>query len=394
VVSKHQRKVTQINVAVFGFSRGAAEARAFANWLGELLKQDSGRYTLAGIPLRVYFMGLFDTVASVGMANLFPGVNGHMAWADGNMHIAPVVEQCVHYIALHEQRACFPSETAAKVKQVVYPGMHSDVGGGYLPEEQGKRAQLSQIPLNDMYHEAMKAGVPLLTRAEINAEPKLKKDFFIPPDLIEAYKVYWRDSGITTGSATAGTKSLVHQHTHEYLQWRGGLLERWQDLSQRGFYKRANAKDRKELDAAQQSLVQQLSELRARLRIEAQQTIQAPLRTPSMANYPLYDQSVTQHEPVDPATRTLLAALDDHARLPETVRQFMDDYVHDSRAGFPEPYQLTGGYLRYRNIYQNTRQQVTVASAEGGAARDATSPTTTALAGTAPLGFIEGATLT
>ncbi|MCP3723235.1 DUF2235 domain-containing protein [Paraburkholderia sp. CNPSo 3272] len=100
-----KRKVTSVNVAVFGFSRGSAEARAFTNWLSELLKQDDGGiHTLAGVPLRIYFMGLFDTVASVGVPNMIPGVNGHMSWAEGTQSIPATVEKCVHFVALHEQR--------------------------------------------------------------------------------------------------------------------------------------------------------------------------------------------------------------------------------------------------------------------------------------------------
>ncbi|MBB3255533.1 hypothetical protein F4827_000260 [Paraburkholderia bannensis] len=187
VLKNAQRQVTSINVAVLGFSRGAAEARAFTNWLNDLLKRDDGGYyTLAGVPLRLYFLGLFDTVASVGVPNMIPGVNGHMAWADGTQAIPGIVEQCVHFIALHEQRACFPLEMASNVREVAYPGMHSDVGGGYLPTEQGKLGQLSQIPLNDMYYEAFKAGVPLRSHDEINSKgfEALKKQFDIPPDLL------------------------------------------------------------------------------------------------------------------------------------------------------------------------------------------------------------------
>ena len=46
----------------------AAQARTFVNWLFEVCQQDGGGWTLAGIPLRVQFLGLFDTVASVGAA--------------------------------------------------------------------------------------------------------------------------------------------------------------------------------------------------------------------------------------------------------------------------------------------------------------------------------------
>ncbi len=51
---------------VYGFSRGAAEARAFANWLQELTRVSDadGRveYRFAeALPISIEFLGLFDT---------------------------------------------------------------------------------------------------------------------------------------------------------------------------------------------------------------------------------------------------------------------------------------------------------------------------------------------
>ncbi|MFL9996524.1 DUF2235 domain-containing protein [Paraburkholderia sediminicola] len=352
VMKSSQRKVTQINLAVLGFSRGSAEARAFANWFSEIVKQGDGGYELAGVPVRIYFVGLFDTVASVGLANLVPGVNGHMAWADGAMAIPAAVEQCVHFIALHEQRACFPLETAANVKQVVYPGMHTDVGGGYLPTEQGKLAQCSQIPLNDMHFAAIQAGVPLLTIEEIRQHGDLKKAFDVPPDLVRAYNNYWTNCGIGAGGETG---KIVQQHTRQYVQWRGGMLIPGQDIKTRGFFQRANRKDLTELLNAENDLVAQVQRLRA-----------ASQALTTGAAMPYGD---TQVRPIDAVQRSLLAELDKHADLPDAARAFFDDYVHDSRAGFTdipgsgiEPSDITGGYLRYRNIYRNDRVTTNVAS--------------------------------
>ncbi len=131
VVADRERKVTRINVAVFGFSRGAAAARAFAHWLFEFLAQKDGVYRLAGIPIRIHFMGLFDTVAAVGIPDGVLGADGHGSWG-AHMAIHPAIEQCVHFIALHEQRGSFPLEMA-RGKQVAYPGMHSDVGAATGP---------------------------------------------------------------------------------------------------------------------------------------------------------------------------------------------------------------------------------------------------------------------
>jgi Uncharacterized alpha/beta hydrolase domain (DUF2235) len=60
-----------IDIAVFGFSRGAALARAFANRVQKLCDaaQTGGGWVLKGTTVAVdlYFLGLWDTVASVGL---------------------------------------------------------------------------------------------------------------------------------------------------------------------------------------------------------------------------------------------------------------------------------------------------------------------------------------
>ncbi|WP_345776095.1 hypothetical protein [Stenotrophomonas maltophilia] len=64
-------RVDRIRLSIFGFSRGAAEARVFCNWLGDACDPGPGPLRLCGIPVQIDFMGLFDTVASVGAAQSF-----------------------------------------------------------------------------------------------------------------------------------------------------------------------------------------------------------------------------------------------------------------------------------------------------------------------------------
>ncbi|OZY25791.1 hypothetical protein CJF40_23460, partial [Pseudomonas lundensis] len=59
-----------------------------------------------------------------------------------------------------------PSTYRAGTAEYIYPGMHSDVGGGYPPGDQGKASQgekevVSQLALHHMYAEAYKVGAPL-----------------------------------------------------------------------------------------------------------------------------------------------------------------------------------------------------------------------------------------
>src|SRR5690606_33058668 len=85
-----------------------------------------------------------------------------------------LVKCCRHFVAAHEQRSCFPLDSIRNedgrypgfAREVVYPGVHSDVGGGYTKNEQGKARNgthelLSQIVLHDLYAEAFAAGAPL-----------------------------------------------------------------------------------------------------------------------------------------------------------------------------------------------------------------------------------------
>jgi len=192
-----KHSIRMINVALFGFSRGAALARAFAVRLAAECRQQGEGWLWRGYPIRLYFMGLFDTVASAGLpagakavdhsqavqfraavvnpigtvALMFTPKNGHYEWGK-HLKIPTMVEQCVHYVAAHEVRDSFPLDSVRDGMQyppnaveVAYPGVHSDVGGGYAPGEQARALQddekLSQIPLLHMHRAAYAAGVPL-----------------------------------------------------------------------------------------------------------------------------------------------------------------------------------------------------------------------------------------
>ncbi|MEB0094445.1 DUF2235 domain-containing protein [Pseudomonas sp. CCI1.2] len=218
-------RIIGMRLWIYGFSRGAAEARAFANWLEALTKIEvDGEtcYLFAGIPISIAFMGLFDTVASSGIAYAAPFADGHMGWADDTMRLPEsekFLERCVHLVAAHEQRNCFPVDSIrrktnpddpncpstyrAGTFEYLYPGMHSDVGGGYPPGEQGKSLAgsgdvLSQIPLHHMYSEAYSVGAPLQA----------------PPDTLSLDQIGkwpWLKMSDPTFKAFAVSESLTHR---------------------------------------------------------------------------------------------------------------------------------------------------------------------------------------
>jgi hypothetical protein len=188
--------ITVINLSIFGFSRGAALARAFSN---EMLKQTTrgpdGALRYNGVPIRFNFMGLFDTVASFGVA----AKNVDMPFDEKDLVVPPIVERCVHYVAAHELRFSFPVDLIQKDgklmpnwTETVYPGAHSDVGGGYEPICQGISNNYARIPMRDMMREAVKSGVRIVDYDDIKkyGEDIFKSRFEIKPETLIAYKKY------------------------------------------------------------------------------------------------------------------------------------------------------------------------------------------------------------
>ncbi|MQR00244.1 T6SS phospholipase effector Tle1-like catalytic domain-containing protein [Glaciimonas soli] len=193
---KDQPYIPKITLNVFGFSRGAVQARAFCYWFNDVLVDGM----FAGIPAEINFLGIFDSVSSVGtnssMKLTLPvPFTGHAGWSGEILKPLPgCVKQTVHYIAAHEQRMNFPVTrvTGQNVTEVMYPGVHCDVGGGYGPKEQGKAKSMgqliSQIPLLHMHKAAVTAGVPLLPYCVM--DDRLKKDYDIDSDLGTSWSAY------------------------------------------------------------------------------------------------------------------------------------------------------------------------------------------------------------
>ncbi|MDP9911477.1 hypothetical protein J2W27_003601 [Variovorax boronicumulans] len=230
-------QVTQINLSVYGFSRGAAEARAFVNWFYELCEEKGQGWEFAGIPVRLQFLGIFDTVSSVGAAGLYSIMEGRQSWAWDNMQIHKGVEQCLHLVAGQEVRACFPLDSVRidgkyppNAKEYVYPGSHSDVGGGYMPMCLGKNdwvqddRQLARIPGYEMYCAAIEAGVPFLTEAQLAALDLAAVTKALVPHsaTVAAFNAYYKMAGITPGPV----EMMHRQHMSWYFTHRWKMLDR------------------------------------------------------------------------------------------------------------------------------------------------------------------------
>lgn len=133
---------------IVGFSRGAATALDFAN-----------RAHKAGFLIR--FMGLWDTVAAFGIANLgffFSKLTfGHqLVLPDNN------IGYCAHAMALDERKPSFVNTRIHGANEVWFRGCHGDIGG------QAEDRSLAGITLRWMYQQAMICNLPI-TQADVDA---------------------------------------------------------------------------------------------------------------------------------------------------------------------------------------------------------------------------------
>jgi uncharacterized protein (DUF2235 family) len=174
-------------VYLFGFSRGAYTVRALAALIHMYglfppgneplipyaIRQITGfndedgvadekfelaagfKSTFSSIECPIHFMGIWDTVSSVGwVAN--PLSIPYAAKLPNVLHIR-------HAVAIDERRAFFktnlltrskPGDVPRDFEEVWFPGVHADVGGGYKETESG----LSKLALEWMLYEAELLG--------------------------------------------------------------------------------------------------------------------------------------------------------------------------------------------------------------------------------------------
>ena len=358
-------RVEQINLSVFGFSRGAAQARVFVNWLFEVCTPKDGGWTFAGIPIRLQFLGIFDTVASVGLGNLGDEgtLAGHQSWADNTLEIHPAVEQCVHYVAGHEVRACFPLDSV-RVKstypgnavEVMYPGSHSDVGGGYAPGALGiaPRPDLSMsiIPGLSMYKAARVAGVPL--QAWDDLKDYVKIGLTANTQVIDAFNNYLRDAKVSIGPI----EHMLRQHFTHYLSYRFKIRDQFTTQAP---YKNASAikqpdedySDQVALQMTQNALMKRLSlgmvnPTDTNWQPKEVATLHKNMQKASGFNFKAtYAENLTY----DIADRINLNA------LTPAIENLCANYIHDSMAGFinfgVNEFALNGlGIAKFRAVFK------------------------------------------
>lgn len=136
--------IEKIQFDIFGFSRGAAAARHFANRVRNndnaiqqaIIKGLGGRNQHGKPAGETRFLGLFDTVCAVGtVSNLFDVHSGVNPGVELDLP-ADIAQQVFQITAMHECRYNFSLNSIKEAwPELALPGVHSDIGGGYNPRE-------------------------------------------------------------------------------------------------------------------------------------------------------------------------------------------------------------------------------------------------------------------
>jgi hypothetical protein len=332
--------VKTIHVSIFGFSRGATQARAFANWLIDLCRLDAqltGRgdsLSLGGFNIAIDFLGLFDTVASIGAGNTFGNslagkmFDGHGGWAGSGALQIPSGIRCVHLVAAHEVRRSFPLDSIAvgqampdNCAEVVFPGVHSDLGCGYSPCEQGRgvdaegKDMLARVPLVYMYRMARIAGVPL--KLEF-ASDTAKRRFRIDPATINALNAYLALAMNKAGPLTV----IMREQAKFHMQWRlARRIGSKAPLESSASFARASTFDQNDLHSANIEFETEIGRFETWLAEKGKGFV-------PMAQMPGFgNEHESEWEEIAMWWKKASAP-------PEALLRFFDEYVHDSRAWF------------------------------------------------------------
>lgn len=146
IEQKMQDKTKEYQFYVYGFSRGSMLAR---NFCYELLSLGS---VLSG-NIKVKFLGVFDTVESAPFNNY-------------NVSLSAGVENALQLCAVNECRYFFPltgffensksmedselSTGNSVWKEIFVPGVHADVGGGYLETSQSVYVSSNHLQVSEI----------------------------------------------------------------------------------------------------------------------------------------------------------------------------------------------------------------------------------------------------
>lgn len=144
--------------------------------LPRFASQDLDPADLLPVP-QIYAIAVWDTVGAMGI----PKYDFHDERIDtfrfADTKLSAKVTHAFHAISIDEQRADFSPtlwSDDARIKQVLFPGAHADVGGGYPTK--GNQSGLSDVALDWMMKELKAIGVRFGDKQPIPVAPDPSAD--------------------------------------------------------------------------------------------------------------------------------------------------------------------------------------------------------------------------
>jgi hypothetical protein len=253
-------------IYLIGFSRGAFTARSVAGFIGAcgLLKPDACTSEMEQAAWEYYrtptkdrpigdelklrerchneltikCIAVFDTVGTLGIPNSALNWIGQSRFAFHDTRIGSVVENAFHAVALDEKRTAFkatmweqpfnPTRPPPRIQQVWFPGVHSDIGGGYPNPELGRIAldwmqgRLAELGVD---FEGLKSVDP--PGQGLNPHAAIHESRGLPLYLLDRFRPHHRPvRGIAAfDQAQRSTPELVYKPIEEALH--RSALDRW-----------------------------------------------------------------------------------------------------------------------------------------------------------------------
>lgn len=270
-------------------------------------------------------------------------------------------------VSAHEQRLCFPLDSVATTQngsypdgvigEWVYPGMHSDVGGGYPPGDQGKSRDgqgmlLSQLPLLHMYRLAFDLGAPLqvsqvlLKNTDQQKLEQLQKREpwrFMEPATTELFQI---DDHLKARFETWRSSAKEGSNINEILEYQAAQITAWRIARYAGGIKTKGGPGYRDTeffkhcqdtpawqDKAQKAAWEQAGEQRKKTGAQPQKTKLEPPKGDNQATPVEYLPNVDKdYEPVR-----------DRTQVSEGAKDFTDDYMGWTTVSL----NLTGGLATF-----------------------------------------------
>jgi uncharacterized protein (DUF2235 family) len=227
------------SVFIFGFSRGAYTARSLAGLAyrcGLLIEsnslqaevenlykaykdEDAGKmdnYKSANRKCPIDMLGVWDTVGALGIPISLLREGSEKFFSFHDTKLSPEVKFACHAVAIDEKRQSFQptlwqetTENKSRMKQVWFPGVHSDVGGGY-PERHH-----SDVALKWMVDQAAGRGLLIKEDSAYEYQADLSKNIHA-----SAFKIFGKELGVEERDAPVTAENIpkVHQSVREKMK--------------------------------------------------------------------------------------------------------------------------------------------------------------------------------